>query len=99
MRTMTEAEQIKVLDALKHHAFWAEFQKFDCICYGGRYHEWGELNRYFKTVIVAFPEDVLDDHEKAKRKAKADQLRAQADQIEAELAGKPVSTFPDHARS
>jgi hypothetical protein len=82
MRQITIEEQRKILDVLHHEAFWSGMMKMDAICYGGPIEKLGEAERYIHRVIEAFPKDVLESYNKELKKAQADKLRAQADELE-----------------
>lgn len=83
MRQMTTKEVQRVLDVLAKERFGADMMLFDSICYGGQLENYRDAKNHIERVIEAFPADIRKGYDAAKRKAKADAMRAEADAIEA----------------
>lgn len=82
MRTMTEAEQTKLLKTLAQHRFAADMMTFDAICYGGQLEQYRDARNHIEACIKAIPEDIRNAYDASLRKSEADKLRAKADALE-----------------
>jgi len=81
---MSESEIISFMAVIDRVVFSAEMDTCDAVCYGSeaRAAKAGEEERACLRILDAIPDHVKAEIMRRRQKAKADALRAQADQIE-----------------